>query len=75
MTNIHALGIAVAQIADHDFIVRRMHVRDSSGTGVDAFSATSAFLIVCQDSAGPSTYGQSFERTGFNTWVVFTLSA
>jgi len=75
MTNLDALWITIAQIADHDFIIRWMHVWNPSGTSIYAFSATIALLIVCQDSAGSSTYGQSLERTGFNTRIVFTLGA
>jgi hypothetical protein len=75
LADIHALWIAIAQIANHDFLIRWMHVWNSSGTGIYAFSATSAFLIICQDSTGFSVYGQGLEWTGFNAWVVFALSA
>jgi len=74
LTDLHALWTPTAKVTDQDFLIRWMYVWNSSGTGIYAFSTTSAFLIVRQDSAGFPAYGQGLERTGLNTWIVFALS-
>jgi hypothetical protein len=51
LADFYTLGVAIAQIAYYDMIFSRVHVRDSAGASVYAFSACDAGFFVYQNCA------------------------
>jgi hypothetical protein len=69
------LRVSVAQVADYDVFLLRVHVRDPAWASVDALAASSALLVVHQNRTGFLADRESVNWARFDTGIIFTLSA